>query len=35
MVFSGVNYHEGEQSYCGHNTSEVNVYNAWFLISDI
>ena len=34
MVFSGVIYHEGEQSHCGHYTSEVNMNNTWFLISD-
>ena len=34
MVLSGVIYHEGEQSHCGHYTSEVNMNNTWFLISD-
>ena len=34
MVLSGVVYHEGEQSHCGHYTSGVNVNNTWFLISD-
>ena len=34
MVLSGVIYHEGEQSHCGHYTSGVNVNNTWFLISD-
>ena len=34
MVLSGVIYHEGAQSYCGHYTSGVNVDNTWFLISD-
>ena len=34
MVLSGVIYHEGEQSHCGHYTSGVNVDNTWFLISD-
>ena len=34
MVFTGVIYHEGEQSYYGHYTSEVNMENYWFLISD-
>ena len=33
MVLSGVIYHEGEQSHCGHYTSEVNMNNTWFLIS--
>ena len=33
MALSGVIYHEGEQSHCGHYTSGVNVDNAWFLIS--
>ena len=30
IVLSGVNYHEGEQSHCGHYTSGVNVDNTWF-----
>ena len=34
MVLSGVIYHEGEQSHCGHYTSEVNVNNTWFFIGD-
>ena len=34
MVLSGVIFHEGKQSHCGHYTSVVNVDNAWFLISD-
>ena len=34
MVLSGVIYHEGEQSHCGHYTSGANVNNTWFLISD-
>ena len=34
MVLSGVIYHEGEQSHCGHYTSGVSVDNMWFLISD-
>ena len=34
MVLSGVIYHEGEQSHCGHYTSGVKVDNTWFLISD-
>ena len=33
MVLSGVIFHEGEQSPCGHYTSAVNVDNTWFLIS--
>ena len=34
MVLSGVIYHEGQQSDCGHYTSEVQVNNTWFFISD-
>ena len=34
MVLSGVIYHEGKQSHCGHYISEGNVDNMWFLISD-
>ena len=34
MVLSDVIYHEGEQSHCGHYTSEVNVNNTWFFIGD-
>ena len=34
MVLSDVIYHEGEYSHCGRYTSEVNVNNTWFLISD-
>ena len=34
MVLSGVIYHEGEHSHCGHYTSGVNVNNNWFLISN-
>ena len=30
---SGVIYHEGEQSHCGHYTSGVKVDNTWSLIS--
>ena len=35
MVLSGVIYHEGEQSHCGHYTSGVKVYTTWFLKIDI
>ena len=31
MVLSGVIYHEGEQSHCGHYTSGVNVNNTRIL----
>ena len=34
MVLSGVIYHEGEQSHCGHYSWGVKVNNTWFLISD-
>ena len=34
MVFSGVIYHEGEQSHCGHYTSGVSMDNTWVLICD-
>ena len=34
MALSGIIYHEGEQSHCGHYTSGVKVNNTWFLISD-
>ena len=34
MVLSGIIYHEGEQSPCGHYRSGVKVSNTWFLISD-
>ena len=34
MVLSGVIYHEGEHSHCGHYTSGVNMDNTLFLISD-
>ena len=30
MLLSGVTYHEGEQSHCGHYTSGVEVDNNWF-----
>ena len=34
MVLSGVIYHKGQQSDYGHYTSEVQMDNAWFFISD-
>ena len=34
MVLSGVIYHDGEQPYCAHYTSGVNVDDTWVLISD-
>ena len=34
MVLSGVIYHEGHQSDCEHYTSEVQMDNTWFFISD-
>ena len=34
MVLSGVIYHEGQQSQCGHYTLGVNLHSSWFLISD-
>ena len=34
MVLSCVIYHEAQQSDCGHYTSEVQVNNTWFFISD-
>ena len=34
MAFSGIIYHEREQSHCGHYTSEVKVNSTWFLIGD-
>ena len=34
MVLSGVTYHEGEQSHCGHYILGVEVDNIWFLIRD-
>ena len=34
MALSVVIYHKGQQSDCGHYTSEVQMDNAWFFISD-
>ena len=34
MILSGVIYHEGQQSECGHYTSQVQMDNTWFFISD-
>ena len=34
VVLSGIIYHKGQQSDCGHYTSEVQMDNAWFFISD-
>ena len=34
MVLSDIIYHEGQQSDCGHCTSEVQMDNTWFFISD-
>ena len=34
MVLSGIIYHEGEHSHCGHYASGVDVDNTWILISD-
>ena len=34
IVLSVVIYHEGQQSDCGHYTSEVQMDNTWFFISD-
>ena len=34
MVLLGVIYHEGQQSDCGHYTSEFQMDNTWFFISD-
>ena len=34
MLLSGIIYHEGEQSHCGHYTSGVNMDNTSFLTSD-
>ena len=34
MVLSCVIYHEGQQSDCGHYTSEIQMDNTWFFISD-
>ena len=35
MVLSGVIYHEGQQSDRGHYTSEVQMDNTWFFISNL
>ena len=35
MVLSGVIYHEEQQSDRGHYTSEVQMDNTWFFISDL
>lgn len=34
MLLSGIIYHEGKQSDCGHYTSGVKLNNTLFLISD-
>ena len=34
MAISGIIYHEGEQSHCGHYTLGVNVDSICFLISN-
>ena len=34
MALSGVICHDGQQSDCGHYTSEVQMDNSWFFISD-